>query len=52
MIDRLKGFWCKTFHRAGYPIHDQYTCPNCLRVHKVTWHEPYTGQAYRVFAPK
>jgi transposase-like protein len=37
MIKRFMEFWCKMFHRAGFPIHSQYTCPDCRRTHAVNW---------------
>lgn len=52
MIDRLKHFWCKTFHPAGYPIHNRYICPDCHRVHQINWARPATGETFSVLASK
>ena len=38
MINRISEFWCKKMHhKAMWPMHGKYICPQCLREHRVSW---------------
>jgi hypothetical protein len=53
MLNRIARVWCRTMHRRPmWPIHGQYTCPQCLQQYVVAWEEPVAEGRRRVRASR
>jgi len=47
MFTRIAEMWCKATHKQPmWPIHGQYTCPQCLRAYAVPWEAPVMIDEY------